>query len=114
MPRVLNNNTLIHKNIFNRYEHNTNITMSKFLDVVSEKLKVIYKGVKMIYGKYFIVTVTGDLTQVAMLIKFYNPKICRAYTAKLLSVDLEQYGVLFFDAIYNFVINDFNGGIKNY
>lgn len=107
IPVVLQNrrDRLIQKNIFSKYEHNTNITLSKYLDVISEKLKVIYKGFRFMDGVYFVVTVRRDETQDAILINLYNPQVCRTFIARIKPTLFKKFGVNFLDNICNLISN---------
>ena len=77
--KVVGERTVIMKNVFNKYEHNTNIMISGFLDKVSSYSIVLYSGVKRCRGTYFIVTVKLDVSLNLLHFKIYNPKVLRTF-----------------------------------
>ena len=64
-------------NIFNRFEQNTNIGISKFLATVTKQITIVYQCVKKLAGKYWIVTVSKNDRLKLFMVMFYNPFSCR-------------------------------------
>jgi hypothetical protein len=70
---------LLLMNVFNKYEHNTNIILTSFLDKVSNNKIILYSGVKRCNNTYFIVTVMLNVVMNSVTFKVYNPSMTRTY-----------------------------------
>lgn len=66
-------------NIFNKYEHNTNIVLTHFLDKVSGNKTVLYSGIRRSNNMYFIVTVVLNKALNSVFFKVYNPRATRTF-----------------------------------
>lgn len=64
-------------NIFNRFEQNTKVGISKFLATVTKQITIVYQCVKKLAGKYWIVTVSKNDKLKWFVVMFYNPFSCR-------------------------------------
>jgi hypothetical protein len=94
--KLFSDKTVYLKNIFNKYEHNTNIVISGFLDKVSGNNIVIYSGVIRSKGTYLVVTVSLNRAINLFQLKVYNPRVLRTFLMELDSKWVLQHSQEYF------------------
>lgn len=106
-------------NIFNKYEHNTNIVLTNFLDKVSANKVVLFSGIRRSNNYYFIVTVVLNRALNSVLFKVYNPRATRTFLfdipAERLVPFTEQYMFKYlFPLFLNESLQDALGSYNNF
>lgn len=98
-------------NVFNKYEHNTNIIQTAFLDKVSNNKVVLFTGVKKCQNAYFVVTIILNVIMNSLTFKVYRPNQTRTFVCEVQANKVTAFAE---DFLHRFIFPLFlNGEIRN-